>query len=68
MDSVRLTPNATHPNDSTPVVSLSLVKEALRLPADITDEDNYLRLLIDSFEIALERNFDLVIRTRQYVG
>lgn len=65
---VRLTPNAAHPNDSTPVVTLSLVKEALRLPSDITDEDNYLRLLIDSFEIAIEKNFDLILRSRQYVG
>lgn len=65
---VRLVPNAAHPNDSTPVVSLSLVKEALRLPSDITDEDNYLRLQIDAFEIAVEQHFDLILRTRQYVG
>lgn len=68
MTEVLLSPAAAHPNDTTPVVSLSLVKEALRLPSDITDEDNFLRLLIDSMEIAVESLFGIVLRQRSYSG
>lgn len=66
--SLRLLPSAAHPNDTDPIVTLSLVKETLRIPSDITDEDALLRLLIDSAELALEQTFGTVLRTRQYTG
>lgn len=65
---VLLTPNADHPNDSSSILALSVVKEALRLPSDITDEDTFLQLLVDSAEIALEKTFGIVLRSRQYIG
>lgn len=65
---VLLIPNVAHPNDSSSIIALSVVKEALRLPSDITDEDTFLQLLVDSAEIALETTFGIVLRSRQYIG
>lgn len=65
---LRLLPSAAHPNDTDPVVTLSLAKETLRIPSDVTDEDALLRLLIDSAELALEQTFGTVLRERQYTG
>lgn len=50
------------------VVSLALVKEALRLPSDLSDEDNFLTNAINAAESFIDRVCNVHLRSRPVSG